>query len=127
MDEDTNLSELSDSILSSVKKLIGISEEDISFDLDVMLNINAAISTLYQLGVIQKPFTITSKEDTYDDLLPGTSEDIINQVKMYFVYKTRLGFDNSTMSTAVIEVIKDLIKEAEWRLMIAFNPTDMFE
>lgn len=127
MDEDTNLSELSDSILSSVKKLIGISEEDTSFDLDVMLNINAAISTLYQLGVIQKPFTITSKEDTYDDLLPGISEDVINQVKMYFVYKTRLGFDNSTMSTAVIEVIKDLIKEAEWRLMIAFNPTDMFE
>lgn len=127
MDENTNLSELSDSILSSVKKLVGISEEDTSFDLDIMLNINAAASTIYQLGVIQKPFTVTSKEDTYDDLLPGASEDVINQVKMYFVYKTRLGFDSSTMSSAVIEVVKELIKESEVRLMMAYNPTDTFD
>lgn len=127
MDENTNLSELSDSILSSVKKLIGISEDDTSFDLDVMLNINAASSTLFQLGVLQKPYTVTSKEDTYADLLPGGSEDVINQIKMYFVYKTRLGFDSSTLSGTVIEVIKDMIKEAEWRLMVSFNPTDTFD
>lgn len=127
MDENTNLSELSDSILSSVKKLIGISEDNKSFDLDVMLNINAASSTLYQLGVLQKPFTVTSKDDTYDDLLPGGSEDVINQIKMYFVYKTRLGFDSSTLSGVMIDVIKEMIKEAECRLMMAFNPTDTFE
>lgn len=127
MEENTNLSELSDSILSSVKKLIGISEEDKSFDLDIMLNINAASSTLYQLGVLAKPFTVTSKEDSYGDLLPGGPEDVVNQIKMYFVYKTRLGFDSSTLSGTVIEVIKDLIKEAEYRLMISYNPTDTFE
>lgn len=127
MDENTNLSELSDSILSSVKKLIGISEDDASFDLDIMLNINAASSTLFQLGVLQKPYTVTSKEDTYSDLLPGGAEDVINQIKMYFVYKTRLGFDSSTLSGTVIEVIKDMIKEAEWRLMASFNPTDTFD
>ena len=127
MNENKNLSELSDSILSSVKKLIGISEDDISFDLDIMLNINAAASTLYQLGVIKKPFTVTSKEDIYDDLIPGGTEDVVNQIKMYFVYKTRLGFDSSTLSSTVIEVIKDMIKEAEWRLMASFNPTDTFE
>lgn len=127
MDENTNLSELSDSILSSVKKLIGISEEDASFDLDIMFNINAAVSILFQLGVLQKPYTITSKDDTYSDLLPGGSEDVINQIKMYFVYKTRLGFDSSTLSGTVIEVIKDMIKEAEWRLMVSFNPTDTFD
>lgn len=127
MDENTNLSELSDSILSSVKKLIGISEDDASFDLDVMLNINAASSTLFQLGVLQKPYTVTSKEDTYSDLLPGGTEDVINQIKMYFVYKTRLGLDSSTLSRTVIEVIKDMIKETEWRLMTSFNPTDTFD
>lgn len=127
MEENTNLSELSDSILSSVKKLIGISEEDVSFDLDVMLNINAASSTLYQLGVLEKPFTVTSKDDTYGDLLPGGPEDVINQIKMYFVYKTRLGFDSSTLSGTVIEVIKDMIKEAEYRLMISYNPANTFE
>lgn len=127
MNENTNLLELSDSILSSVKKLIGISEDDISFDLDIMLNINAAASTLYQIGVLQKPYTVTSKDDTYGDLIPGGSEDVVNQIKMYFVYKTRLGFDSSTLSGTVIEVIKEMIREAEWRLMVSFNPTDTFE
>lgn len=124
MDENTNLS---DSILSSVKKLIGISEDDKSFDLDIMFNINAASSTLYQLGVLNKPFTVTSGDDTYNDLIPEGSEDVINLIKMYFVYKTKLGFDSSTLSGNVIEVIKELIKEAECRLMMAFNPTDTFE
>lgn len=127
MNENVNLSELSDSILSSVKKLIGILEEDDSFDVDIILNVNAAVSTLYQLGVLQKPYTVTSKEDTYEDLLPGVSEDVVNQVKMYFVYKTRLGFDSSTLSGVVIDVIKEMIKEAEYRLMISFNPGNVSE
>lgn len=127
MDENTNLFELSDSILSSVKKLIGVNEDDISFDLDIIFNINAAASTLYQLGVLQKPFTISSKKDTYDDLLPGCSEDVINQVKMYFVYKTRLGFDSASLTGTMIQTIKELISEAEWRLKVSFNPDGAFE
>lgn len=124
MSENTNIS---DSILSSVKKLIGIDEEDTSFDLDIMLNINAASSTLFQLGVLEKPYTVASKDDTYNDLLPGGSEDVINQIKMYFVYKTRLGFDSSSLTGGMIETIKELVKEAEWRLKESFNPNDIFE
>lgn len=127
MDENANLSEISNSILFSVKKLIGIPIEDKSFDLDIMLNINAASSTLYQLGVLKTPFTVTSKEDTYADLIPGGTEDVVNQIKMYFVYKTKLGFDSSTLSTAMIEVIKELIRETEYRLQISFNPEGLFE
>lgn len=118
---------LSDSILSSVKKLIGISEEDESFDLDIMFNINAASSTLFQLGVLKNPYTVTSKEDTYSDLIPGGTEDVINQVKMYYVYKTKLGFDSSTLTSTVIQVLKEMINEAEYRLMISFNPENTFE
>lgn len=127
MDENTNLSEISNSILFSVKKLIGIPIEDKSFDLDIMLNINAASSTLFQLGVLKKPFTVTSEDDTYADLIPGGTEDVVNQIKMYFVYKTRLGFDSSTLSSAMIEVIKELIRETEYRLHISFNPEGLFE
>lgn len=127
MSKNNNLSELSDSILSSVKKLIGISEDDESFDLDIMLNINAAASTLFQLGVLKKPFTVTSKEDIYEDLAPCATEDVINQIKMYFVYKTRIGFDSATMSGTVMEALKEMIKEAEWRLMVSFNPEDTFD
>ena len=124
---DENILELSNSILSSVKKLIGISEDDKSFDLDIMLNINAAASTLLQLGVLEKPYTVTSKEDTYEDLIPNATEDVVNEIKMYFVYKVKLGFDSSTLSSMVIETIKEQIKEAEWRLMASFNPKDTFE
>ena len=127
MDENTNLSEISNSILFSVKKLIGIPIEDKSFDLDIMLNINAASSTLFQLGVLKKPFTVTSEDDTYADLIPGGTEDVVNQIKMYFVYKTRLGFDSSTLSSAMIEVIKELSRETEYRLQISFNPEGLFE
>ncbi len=127
MSEDSKTSEKYDSILFSVKKLIGISEEDESFDMDIMLNINAALSVLFQLGVVTMPFTITSKDNTYKDILPKASEDVINQVKMYLVYKTKLGFDSSTLSSYVIEVIKESIKEIECRLMMSFNPSNTFE
>lgn len=127
MNGNNNLSELSDSILSSVKKLVGISEEDESFDLDIMLHINAASSILFQLGVLERPYTVTSKDDTYGDLIPGGTDDVVNQIKMYFVYKVRLGFDSSTLSSAVIQVLKESIREAEWRLMVSFNPSDTFE
>lgn len=118
--------DITNSVLSSVKKLIGVPVNEESFDVDIMLNINAASSTLFQLGVLERPYTITSKEDTYDDLISGASEDVINQIKMYFVYKTRLGFDPPSSAT-LIEVLKEMIKESEYRLMISFNPKDTFQ
>lgn len=127
MPKNKNLLELSDSILTSVKKLIGIQEEDESFDLDIIFNINAASSRLYQLGVLRKPYTITSKEDTYNDLLPGGNDDVVNQIKMYFVRKTQLGFDSSTLSGSMIEVIKEDIKEMEWLLHASYNPVGSFD
>ena len=118
---------LSDSILSSVKKLIGINEEDVSFDIDIIFNINAAFSTLYQLGVFNKPCSITSKYDTYSDIMPEGTDDVISQIKMYLVYKTKLGFDSSGLTGTMTQTIKELINEAEWRLMVAFNPEGLFK
>lgn len=115
---------ISDSILFSVKKLLGLNEDDPSFDVDIMININAASSTLLQLGVINKSFTVTSGDDTYDDLIPGGTEDIVNMVKMYFFLKTKLGFDSTTLNTSVIEVMKEMIKEYEWRLKEVHNILD---
>lgn len=117
---------ISDSILSSTKKLIGLLEDDTSFDLDIMLNINAALSVLYQLGVLSKPYTVTSKEDTYDMLMDDPTDDVKNQIKMYLYYKTKLGFDSSTMNSTVMSSLKEMIQETEYRLMISFNPKDTF-
>ena len=118
---------ITDSILLSVKKLIGINEDDDSFDVDIIIHINSAISTLFQLGVLNIPYTVTSSEDIYEDLIPEGTADVVNNIKLYFVYKVKLGFDNSTTSATVIEVLKECIKELEWRLMVSFNPPDTFD
>lgn len=125
MDED--IGTLSNSILLTVKKSIGINSDNTSFDLDIMLHINAAISTLYQLGVLPTPFTVDSEEDTYENMYPEGKEDVLNQIKMYLIYKVRLGFDSSTLSSAVIEVLKEMIRESEWRMMTAYNPDNTYE
>lgn len=122
-----SIASISDSILSSVKKLVGVSEDDTSFDVDISLNINAALATLYQIGVLQRPYTVTSKDDTYNDAMPGLSEDIVNEVKMYLSYKTRIGFDTSGMTSSVIEVIKEMIRESEWRLTTSVNPPGTYD
>lgn len=117
----------SDSILSSVKQLIGVPVEETAFDLDIMLNINAALSTLFQIGVLPKPCTISSDKDTYFSVFPEADESVLSQVKMYLVYKTKLSFDSPSSTGAVLDVLKELIREAEWRLMVSFNPDNTFE
>lgn len=121
MGEETNLAEDSNSILFSVKKLIGVPKEEKSFDLDIMLHINGAVSILYQLGVVDKAFVVDSETDTYTDFFPGVSDAVLSLVKLYFVYKVRLGFDSSTLSGSMVETLKELIRESEYRLLVEFN------
>lgn len=42
---------MEDSILQSIKKLLGISKEDTSFDTDIIIDINSEFMTLNQLGI----------------------------------------------------------------------------
>lgn len=113
-----------ESILNSVKKLLGIPEDLCEFDPDIIMNINAAIFTLRQIGVgPEEGFTI-SGEETYTDFL-GEGNKEIQQVKMYLFYKTKLSFDPPTSGT-VIECMKEFIREAECRLSYQVDPCDVF-
>lgn len=115
----------SESILISIKKLLGIEEDCTDFDVDIMLNINAAIFTLKQIGVkITKGFNVVSKNDSFAEML-GANSEIESEVKMYIYYKTKLSFDPPS-STAVLECLKEMIKEAEWRINIQVDPGDSF-
>lgn len=124
MDEELKVS---DSILSSVKKLIGIQPEDESFDLDIIFHINAAFSTLFQIGVFKKPYMITSKNNIYSELSFGNKMDVLSLIRIYLYYKVKLGFDSSTLSANVISSLEKLIDETEWRLYVAFNDEDTFD
>lgn len=105
-----------ESILDSVKEQLGLIEVD-EFDPQIIIHINGAIMTLSQLGVGPKEgYIVSSKDNTYGDYL-GENHPATSQVKLYLFYKTKLGFD-TPQSSAVTEVLKSMIAEAEWRLRV---------
>lgn len=101
------------SLLNEIKKLLGINSEDTSFDPDILVNINAAMFVLTELGVISKMVTVF-KDSTFLDIF-GEREDR-DAIVYYLFLKAKVGFDNSTMGTVLKEIYKDMIAEAEWRL-----------
>ena len=107
-----------DSILTSIKKLLGITQECTDFDMDLIIHINSVLMILTQLGVgPEKGFTIKDSRDLWEDFL----EDDLSKLEAVrtFVYlKVRLIFDPPSNS-AVIESINRTISELEWRLNVA--------
>lgn len=114
-----------DSILNSVKKLLGIQSEDISFDTDILIHINSAIFVLSQLGVVENGYMITSANDTYEEMI-GDEVKEISGIKTYLFYKTKIMFDPPT-NGAVLETMKQQIAELEWRLNLSVDPPETFE
>ena len=105
-----------DSILTSIKKLLGITEEYDHFDKDIVMHINSAFSVLTQLGVGPKEgFSIKDASTTWSELL---NDDLrLESVKTYVYYKVKLGFDPPQSSYA-IESINRQISELEWRINV---------
>lgn len=109
-----------DSILISIKKLVGISQEDTSFDIDLIIHINSVFMILNQLGVGPKDgFSITDDSATWNDFLVESAK--LEAVKSYMYGKVRLLFDPPTIAS-VLESLKAQILELEWRLMVAADP-----
>ena len=110
---------MKDSILTSIKKLLGITEDYINFDTDIIIHINSAFTTLKQLGVgPAKGFRITGKEETWDKFV--ADEDFLDSVKTYVYLKVKIVFD-PPLNSSVMEAFKQEIKEFEWRLNIDSN------
>lgn len=106
-----------DSILTSVKKLLGITEEYEIFDGDLIIHINTVFMILNQLGVgPDKPFTITDKTALWSDFIGDA--DNIESVKTYVFMKVKNMFD-PPQSSAVAEASNNIISELEWRLNVA--------
>ena len=112
-----------DSILLSVKRMLGISSEDHAFDAEVTMHINSVFSILNQLGVgPTEGFMITGESETWDDFLIADKLKL-QMVKSYVYQKTKIIFDPP--STGVLnEALERQIKELEWRLYIQADPTE---
>lgn len=111
-----------ESILTSIKKLLGVVEEDTNFDTDIIMHINSVFSILTQLGV--GPSEGFSISDSYTTWTKFTKDAIeLNPVKTYMHLKVKLLFD-PPLSSNVLSAMERQISELEWRLNAAsdFKP-----
>lgn len=113
------------SILKSTKKVLHLSEDDESFDLDVLTHINGAFSTLHDLGVgPQAGFTIEDDTKVWEDFLPDEDDPVqINRTKQFVFVSVRLIFDPPTMPH-VLTAYQNTLAELTWRLSVKREETD---
>lgn len=106
-----------DSILQSIKKLLGLDADFTAYDLDITIHINSAFSTLYQAGVGPlEGFFITDSNDKWDRFTGNKIQ--IQDVKSYVFLKVRLLFDPPSTSYG-IDASKAQVDEYIWRLNVA--------
>lgn len=106
-----------DSILTSIKKLLGITEEYEHFDQDIIIHINTALMILTQLGVGPSDgFFIKDKYALWSDFIPDVKT--LEAVKSYIYLKVRMLFDPPT-SSSLMNAMEQNMKELEWRLNVA--------
>jgi len=106
-----------DSILTCIKKLLGIEEEYTHFDNDIIVHINSAFMALNQLGVgPTEGFLIKDKNTLWSDYL-GVDSKNLESVKTYVFLKTRIVFDPPA-SGFVLEAMERQIQEHEFRINV---------
>lgn len=104
---------MQESILTSIKKLLGITEEYTHFDADIIMHINSVFMILMQYGIgPANGFSITGDSEVWSDFLSDATW--LEMVKSYVYLKVKLIFD-PTQSGTVIGSIEKLIAEFEWR------------
>lgn len=109
-----------ESILDTVKKVIGFDSDYTAFDIDIIMHINSVFATLHQLGVGPADgFSITDYNSKWQDFIGETPN--IQSVKTYVCLKVRLIFDPPTTSFGITAFEKQA-EEIEWRLRVVTDP-----
>lgn len=107
------------SILTSIKKLLGIAEDYSEFDEDIIMHINTVFLNLTQLGVgPTEGFSIEDDTTEWDEFINDNAQ--LQAVKSYMYLKVKLLFD-PPLSSSVIESMNRMIAELEWRLNVAVD------
>jgi len=106
---------MEDSILKTIKKILGVSDTYTVFDLDIITHINSTFAVLQQLGIgPEEGFSIEDDIAEWSDFI-GTNVNAYNLVKSYMALKVRVLFDTPGTSY-LIEATNKQIAEYEWRL-----------
>ena len=107
------------SILTSIKKMLGVAEDYIEFDEDIITHINSVFLNLTQLGVgPEEGFMIEDDTAVWEDFIDDSIQ--LQAVKTYMYLKVKLLFD-PPLSSSVTESFTRMIAELEWRLNVAVD------
>jgi len=114
-----------ESILTSIKKMLGIAEEYTHFDADLIMHINSVFAILTQIGVgPSEGFSIEDDTDVWTDFIQDNKK--LESVKSYTYMKVKLLFD-PPLNSSVIESMNRIISELEWRIQVAADPVKTIE
>lgn len=115
-----------ESILTSIKKMLGIAEEYTQFDADIVMHINSVFMTLTQLGVgPSQGFYIEDESSEWTEFIPDLTK--LQAVKTYIYLKVRLLFDPASLGSATLASYERTIQELEWRLNVAAESEEKIE
>lgn len=107
---------MEESILISIKKLLGLDKDYTAFDTDIIMHINTVFTTLNELGVgPSEGFMIEDDITVWSAYIED--EKKFNSVKTYIYLKVKLIFD-PPLNSAVLQSMKESVKEFEWRLNV---------
>lgn len=110
-----------DSILVTIKKMLGIDEDYDVFDMDIIALINASLMSAYQFG-IGKKLIINDERETWSDFL-DENDALLGSAQSYIYSKVKMAFDPPSSSVAA-DALKDLASECSWRLNLAYEEVD---
>lgn len=112
------------SILDSIKQMLGIDSEDTNFDKELIIYINGALMIINQLGVGPNGYNIQDETNTWDEFLLDRTD--LELVKSAVYLRVRLIFD-PPQNSFLVNAIKEQIAEYDWRIEINHKPEVVLE
>lgn len=102
---------VSESILNSIKRMLGPTEDYDAFDIDIIVHINSAFGRLCELGVgPTSPFSIEDGSATWEEFV---TVQPLPQIKRYIYLYVKRIFDPSANSV-IMQAYKEELDKLEW-------------
>lgn len=106
-----------ESILTSIKKLVGVAETDDAFDTDIIIHINTAFMSLTDLKVGPSTgFIIEDDTTVWTDFIRDPKK--LAASKTYVYLRVKLLFDPGSLSSATIASMEKQVEKLEWLLNV---------
>lgn len=121
MSDTPSTNALSESILDTIKHMLGDSINGDDFDIDIVVNINSSLAVLTQVGLGPRGgFFISGPNEKWSDFV-GDNIPALGMAKTYIYAKAKIVFD-PPQSSAALEALKTIASEFEWRINVGVDP-----